>query len=239
MMRKKKPLGERVASAAEKALAAQDFVSSIDVFAGIGWLPPSVLASWRRGQLESLETAMQVDPSRIAQALRLLESWARNKGLSASQTDYVARTPQRQVLRFSVSGEAATENAYRTHWLSQNLPEKKRERLAEKASRAPDLVVIVPSKSGWTCHRCGGTGDLLIMENPGPACMHCVGLNDLEFLPAGDALLSRRVKARSKRCAVVVSFSRTRGRYERQGLLAEPLVLADAQRELEAQRREQ
>jgi hypothetical protein len=93
-------------------------------------------------------------------------------------------------------------------------------------------------KSDRTCHRCGGTGDLLMMENPGPACLVCVGLNDLEFLPAGDALLSRRVKAKSTRWAVVVRFSRSRRRYERQGLLVEPLALAEVQRDLEARRRE-
>ena len=70
----------------------------------------------------------------------------------------------------------------------------------------------------------------------GPACLRCAGLDDLEFLPRGDALLSRRVKAKSPRCAVVVRFSRARRRYERQGLLVDPLVLADVQRELEAAR---
>ena len=127
---------------------------------------------------------------------------------------------------------------YRTHWVSKALSEKKCERLAEKASRAPDLVVIRPLNREWKCHRCGGSGDLLMMENPGPACLGCVGLDDLEFLPAGDALLSRRVKVKSTTRAVVVSFSRSRRRYERQGLLVEPLVLADVQRDLEAQRRE-
>src|SRR6202007_253942 len=102
-----------------------------------------------------------------------------------------------------------------------------------KASRAPELVVIQPLHTEWTCHRCGGTGDLLMMETPGPACLRCVGLDDLEYLPAGDAMLTRRAKAKSKRCAVVVRFSRTRRRYERQGLLVEPQALADAQRDLE------
>jgi hypothetical protein len=32
----------------------------------------------------------------------------------------------------------------------------------------------------------------LILENPGPAC--CLGLDDLEYSPAGDALLTRRVR---------------------------------------------
>jgi len=48
---------------------------------------------------------------------------------------------------------------------------------------------------------------------------------DLEFLPAGDALLTRRAKANSTRSAVVVRFSKTRRRYERQGLLVEHAAL--------------
>ena len=230
-------LADRVVSAAEAALAAQDHVSPIDVLVRIGWLDVGAMQRWRRGEIDCLERAIQPDPSRILEALRLLQSWATGKDLSASPTDYVARTAQRQTLRFSQSGDPAIEALYRTHWVSQELSDKKRERLAEKASRAPDLVVIQPLKSEWTCHRCGGTGDLLMMENSGPACLRCVGLDDLEFLAAGDALLSRRVKANSTRCAVVVRFSRSRRRYERQGLLVEPQVLADVQHDLVAQRR--
>jgi len=64
--------------------------------------------------------------------------------------------------------------------------------------------------------------------------LRCVGLDDLEFLPAGDALATRRAKAKSARSAVVVRFSRSRRRYERQGLLVEPQALTDAERDLEA-----
>ena len=70
------------------------------------------------------------------------------------------------------------------------------------------------------------------MEDPGPACLCCVGLDDLEFLPAGDAQLTRRVRSKSTRYAVVVRFSPNRRRYERQGLLVEPQILANARREL-------
>jgi hypothetical protein len=114
---------------------------------------------------------------------------------------------------------------------STELSQRKQERLAEKTSRAPELVVIRPLNAAWTCHRCGGTGDLLMMENPGPACLRCVGLDDLEFLSAGDALLTRRVKGKSARRAVVVRFSKSRRRYKRQGLLVEQQALTEAQRE--------
>ena len=147
---------------------------------------------------------------------------------------YVARTPRRQTLRFSRSEDPAIEASYRTHWISPELSDKKRERLVEKTSRAPELVVIQPLNTKWACHRCGGTGDLLMMETSGPACLRCVGLDHLAYLPAGDALLTRRAKAKSTRYAVVVRFSRTRRRYERQGLLIEPQALADAQRDHEA-----
>jgi hypothetical protein len=231
-------LADRVVRAAEAALAAQGSASPIDVLVRIGWLDVGAMERWRRGQIDCLERAIQPDPLRILEALQLLQSWATGKDLSASPTDYVARTAQRQTLRFSQSGDAAVEALYRTHWVSQQLSEKQRERLAEKASRAPDLVVVRPLHHEWTCHRCGGSGDLLMMENSGPACLRCVGLDDLEFVPAGDALRSRRVKANSTRCAVVVSFSRSRRRYERQGLLVEPQALADVQRDLVARRRQ-
>jgi hypothetical protein len=229
------PLVDRVAKAAEATLAAQGYVSPTDALVGIGWLDVGAVERWRRGQIDCLERAMQTNPSRVLEALKLFQSWGVGKGLSASLTDYLARTPQRQTLRFSRSGDPAVEVLYRTHWVSQKLSETKRQRLA-KASRAPDLLVVQPLNSEWTCHRCGGTGDLLLMENGGPACLRCVGLDDLEFLPAGDALLSRRVKAKSTRCAVVVRFSRSRRRYERQGLLVEPQAVADVQLDLDARR---
>jgi len=190
-------LEQRVVKAAEAALAAKGYASPIDVLVGIGWLDASKLEQWRRGQVDYLERTVQTNLSRISEAMKLFRSWAAERGLSASETSYVARSPRRQTLRFSKSGDPVIEALYRTHWVSQELSERKRQRLAEKASRAPELVVIVPLNDEWKCHRCGGSGDLLIMEKPGPSCLRCAGLDDLEFLPAGDALLTRRVKAKS------------------------------------------
>lgn len=227
---------DRIDKAAEASLAANGYVSPIDVLVGIGWLDPGALERWRRGQIDCLERVVQTKLPRISEAMKLFRSWAAGKGLSASETHYVARTPQRQTLRFSRSGDHTIERLYRTHWVSPELSEKKRERLAEKTSRAPELVVIQPLNTEWTCHRCGGTGGLLMMENPGPACLRCAGLDDLEFQAAGDALLTRRVKAKSTRHAVVMRFSRSRGRYERQGVLIEPRALADVERDLSERR---
>jgi hypothetical protein len=223
------PLADRVARAAEAALAAQHFVSAIDILVGIGWLDFGTVQRWRRGQIDCLEEVVQVNQLRISEAMRLFEAWSIARGLLPSPTAYVGGTPGRPTLRFSRDGNPAIEASYQTHWVSPELSEKKRERLAETASRAPELVVVQPLNTEWVCHRCGGTGDLLMMENPGPACLRCAGLDDLEYLPAGDALLTRRAKSKSSRHAVVVRFSRTRRRYERQGLLVESQALADAQ----------
>jgi len=228
--RNRNKLNDRVVRAAEAALAAQKYASSIDVLVGIGWLDPGAVKRWRQGQVGYLEAVVQANLSRISEAMKLFRSWARAKGLVPSETVYVARS--RSHLRFSKSGNPDIEKLYRTHWVSPELSDNKRKRLAESVSRPPELVVIRPLQDAWTCHRCDGTGDLLIMENPGPACLRCAGLGDLEFLGAGNALLTRRAKAKSPRHAVVVRFSRTRGRYERQGLLVEPQALADAEREL-------
>ena len=162
-------LTDRVSKAAETALAAQHYVSPVDVFVGICWLDPGTVKRWRQGQIDCLERVVQTNLPRISEVMRLFGSWAAGKGLFASETDYVARTPQRQRLRFSRSGNPTIERLYRTHWVSPELSERKRERLAEKASRAPELVVIQPLNTEWACHRCGGSGGLLVMENPGPA----------------------------------------------------------------------
>jgi hypothetical protein len=228
-------LADRVIKAAEDALAARHYVAPVDVLVGIRWLDGGTVKRWQQGQIEYLERAVQTNLSRISEAMKLFRSWATAKGLSPSETAYVARTPQRQTLRFSASRDPTIEKLYRTHWVSPQLSEEKRERLKEKVNRAPELVVIQPLNREWTCHRCGGGDDLLIMETPGPACLRCAGLGDLVFLPAGNALLTRRVKAKSAKFAVVVRFSRSRQRYERKGLLVEEHALTEVERVLKAE----
>lgn len=229
-------LTDRVTRAAEAVLADQGTVDAIDVLTGIRWLEPSTVKAWQQGRIGCLADAIQTNPARVAQALRLLGGWAESKGLIAGEAHHVARTPQRQALQVAHPGDPSIAALWSTRWISPDLPEKQRERLAEQANRPPELVVIQPRNHDWKCHRCGGSGSLLIMEQPGPSCLRCAGLDDLEFLGAGDALLTRRAKAKSARHAVVVRFSRTRKQYERQGLLVEPQALATAEQEVAAQR---
>ena len=141
-------LAQRVVKAAEAALAAQGYASSIDVLVGIGWLDAGKVEQWRRGQIDYLERVVQSNLSRISEAMKLFRSWAARRGLYASSTDYTGRRPRRQALRFSKSGNPTIEALYRTHWVSQELSERKRQRLAEKANRASDLVVGTAIEQG-------------------------------------------------------------------------------------------
>ena len=139
-----KRLERRVMAVAEAALAARGFVTAIDVFLGLGWLPASSERAWRQGRIPYLEAAVTANLSKISKAMRFFRSWARRKGLNPSETAYVARSRGRRALRFSKSGKPSIERAYRTHWVSPGLSERKRERLAERQSKPPDLVVIWP-----------------------------------------------------------------------------------------------
>jgi hypothetical protein len=210
-------LQRRVIPAAEAALASNGYVTAIDVLTGVGWLAPSNLAAWRQGRVPYLEKVVNAKLGRISAAIEAFRAWASEQGLNPSETAYLARTSSRETLRFSASGNDELERSYRTHFVSPKLSEKKKERLSDKANKPPELVVVSPLNRDWKCHRCGkeGVGNLLLMENGGPACMRCVGLDDLEFLPRGDASLTRKVKAISARLAVVARFSRARKRYER------------------------
>ena len=84
------------------------------------------------------------------------------------------------------------------------------------------------------CSECGTEifrRALLRMENGKPLCMACADLDNLVWLPRGDAALTRRAGKYSTLKAVIVRFSRARKRYERQGILVEEDALERAEAE--------
>ncbi|MGH2946485.1 MAG: DUF2293 domain-containing protein, partial [Solirubrobacteraceae bacterium] len=238
-----KRLEQRVVAAAEAALAERRFVTAIDILLGLGWLAASGEQAWRKRRIPYLEAAITANLNKFSKAMRFFRQWAHRRGLEPGEAAYVRRVPGRPALRFSKSGDPSIERAYRTHWVSPRLSEAKRRQLAERQSRPPDLVVIQPL-SDWACTACGGSGELLIMDEPGPLCLRCTEMDHLVFLAAGDAALTRRAKAAGRLSAVVVRFSRARKRYERQGILVEESALASAEQqcladaEVRARRRE-
>jgi hypothetical protein len=161
-------LEQRVTQAAEAALAEQSYVSAIDVLLRLGWLAPSHLDLWRQGRVECLERTVQAGLGKQSTAMRTLRTWATRRGLTPSETAYVAGTRDRRRLQFSVSGEPDIERAYRTHWVSPDLSARKAERLRAGANQPPDLVVVDPLTE-WTCAGCSTAGDgLLLMQDDQP-----------------------------------------------------------------------
>jgi hypothetical protein len=217
-------LQDRVAEAADKALARQKFVSAVDVCTAIGWLPGNLVIKWQQGRVDSLEELLQVRANRVAEMLGYLSGWAKELELTATPTEHIAATRDRRQLRFTADGDPAAEEVWRVTWAVAELPAKQRERL----SAPPDLVVIQPLND-WTCAECQETDDLLIMDSNQPLCMTCADMDHLLFLPAGDAALTRRAKKGSRLSAVVVRWSRSRKRYERRGLLVEEAALEIAE----------
>lgn len=222
-------LNRRVARAAAEALAKQGLVTPLDVLIGLGWLHPAHLDPWRQGRVSDLEQLVQVSSDKVALAMELLQRWATARGLESTKAAYLGRRRGREPLHFSAHGGEAIERAFCTQWLSPELTDRERERLLERHSRPPELVVIQPL-ADFTCAICATEGaGLLIMQGSGPACMSCADMDHLVFLPSGDATLTRRAEAGSGLWAVVVRFSRSRRRYERQGILVEGHALERAE----------
>jgi hypothetical protein len=101
------------------------------------------------------------------------------------------------------------------------------------SSRAREIVVFWILRDS-VCAECGkelGKGSFLRLEGERPLCLSCADLDRLVFLPSGDATLTRRANRASTLKAVVVRFSRSRKRYERQGSLVEEEALTRAEQE--------
>jgi len=224
----------RVVRAAESALAGHSYVSCIDVLCGIGLLQPGDVESWRKGRIDFLERVIQGNLHKISSSMAMFRRWAHENGLNPSETRYVRRTRNTTIdLRFSKSGDPGIEKNYRTHYVSPALSERKQQQLQAKLDQAPQTVVFQILRNSQ-CSECGAEiekDSFLLMDAGQPLCLPCGRLDDLELLPSGDTALTRRATKYSGRVAVVVRFSRSRKRYERQGILVEPVALEKAEQE--------
>lgn len=99
----------------------------------------------------------------------------------------------------------------------------------------PDTIKVFISNRESKCDDCGeelGRKAWITLErDKGALCLSCADLDELVFLPTGDAALTRRARKHSLLSAVVLKFSRARRRYERQGLLIEESALQQAETE--------
>src|SRR5438093_3658812 len=111
----------------------------------------------------------------------------------------------------------------------------KRDRF-EAEGRSRELIVfsLVRESKCSECNKELWRGEFLFKDGERGLCMTCADLDELVYLPSGDAALSRRARKHSPLSAVVVRFSRARKPYERQGLLVSEAALAQAEQECAA-----
>ncbi len=99
----------------------------------------------------------------------------------------------------------------------------------------PATLVFISHHDDEPCVECGdalGKGRFVTFEKGrGALCLECSDLDHLVFLPAGNTALTRRATKYSTLSAVVLQWSRTRKRNERQGVLVEEAALARAEEE--------
>jgi hypothetical protein len=230
-------LVKKVKTILDGLLKEKKIVCAIGLFLGLGYLSPTILNDWRRGRILYLEKGLQVNLSKLTLVMKEYRRWALEQGLLARETAYVQHATRNTIhLRFSKSGQANIETNYRTHYISSALTLQKQQRLIDKIERSRDSVVYIILTDS-TCSQCKAPvhkGAFLLVEEDKPLCMKCSPYKDFIFLPAGNALLTRRAKKYSSQQAVVVTFSSARKRYERQGLLIEESAYKQAKIELES-----
>ena len=100
--------------------------------------------------------------------------------------------------------------------------------------KSEDIKVFISHRDS-KCDECGEPlgrqAWITLEEGKGALCLACADLDQLVFLPTGDAALTRRARRHSVLSAVVLKFSKARGRYERQGLMVEEKALDEAEAE--------
>jgi len=103
-----------------------------------------------------------------------------------------------------------------------------------KMKQTADLKVFISSRDS-TCDECGENlgrkAWITLIKDKGALCLTCADLDHLIFLPSGNTALTRRARKNSTLVAVVLKWSRTRKRYERQGLLVETQAVEQAEQE--------
>jgi hypothetical protein len=225
---------KRVEQAAEAVLKRNGSVGPLDLFQEMGLLQPVHVEGWRKGNehYRVLEKWIRVGPEKFQKTINHFQEWVKQRGLRPIEAGNTRRGPAGiEQLRVTEDGDPEWERFYRTHYVPADITKKKTARLATKLNRPPELVVFEKVGDEGNCSECHAQlarGDFLLMEKGQPLCLTCADLDRLVFLPAGDTALSRRARKHSSLAAVVVRFSRTRKRYERQGLLVTEESLARA-----------
>jgi hypothetical protein len=233
-------LQARVVQAAEAVLKRNGSVGPLDLFVEMRWLPLSHLESWLNGRPdhENVERWIEVGAGKLQKSLDHSRDWVQQNHLPSIAADYTRQGPGGvKILRVTADGDPAVETFFKTRYAPADLSPTQSARLERKLKKTPDLVVFQKVSDEGNCGECQAelfSGDFMTLEKDQPLCLACADLDQLVFLPAGNMALSRPARKTSPLAAVVVRFSRSRIRYERQGLLVTEQALADAEEQCAA-----
>jgi len=245
MGKARRSIKQRVETAAEEMLALDGKVSLARVFRQMGWIQSGVTDQWRRGGAP-LEDLMQASPKNRDKAIGHLKRWAAERGMeTVEEPVLVANTRSGETCVHTSPFDAQRERDYLNVFHPREKAAAARKKVAQKQA-APDLQVFMIRRDS-SCDECEQklpAGEMIFLEKEKAYCLDCADLAHLEFLPRGDAALTRRARKHSALSAVVLEWSRRRKQYERQGLLVEAAALEQAEKEClsdadqRAQRRE-
>jgi hypothetical protein len=105
---------------------------------------------------------------------------------------------------------------------------------SSKPSKVPEIAVFFARPDALCCE-CGEEleGAMITLRGEGnekeSLCLDCADLGRLEFLPSGNAALTRRATKYTGLRAVVLKWSRSRKRFERQGILVDRAAIEQAE----------
>lgn len=110
--------------------------------------------------------------------------------------------------------------------------------MTEKINLEDCDLTVYYTDCALKCAECGKDVDkhaiIFKMPHKGKVCLSCAGLDHLVFLNSGNTALTNRSRKYSVVSAVIMSYSKARKRYERQGILVEENALEQAKIDCEA-----
>jgi hypothetical protein len=235
-----KNLQQRVFKAADSLLKHDGSVGPLELLQEMNFLSHAHVKSWKQGlpQYSSIEPSIQCGEKKLQQTYQHFHQWVKQSNLEPFTATYTQATRSgAQPLKISDDDNEATDTFFRTHFRPANLTAAKKERLEKKANKVPDLLVYQVTSKQSECGECNAelfSGDLIMLEGDAALCLSCADMDHLEFLPSGDAAMTRRSKKASPLSAIVMRFNQRRKRYQRMGMLVTSAAIDAAEQQCDA-----
>ncbi len=226
---------QRTIVAADQAFKSCGAIGPIELLLQLGFLSQSAFDGWQREHehYRVLAEHIECGAAKLQIVFDTFRRWATEHELDAMPAIYRASSVREsRELKIISTENAALDDFYRTRYRRSDLSPARRQAVEKKVNAAVELCVFIQTSDETICQECGThleRGQIFCLERQEPLCLDCADLSHLEFLPSGDATLTRRAKKASPLHAVVLQFNRSRKRYERRGLLVSQQSIAEAE----------